>query len=138
MKTIKATICSLILASLFVLPLLAMAQGNTVPASSTPTSNHILNRLTNVASLGGYQTNGSATTAVIVGTILGAFLGFLGLVFLVLMVIAGYNWMTAQGNEEQVKKAQQNIKHAIIGLLVAISAWSLWTFVFQHFILASQ
>jgi len=135
MKTLKATIYSLVITGLFALPVLAIAQGATTPA---PGSNHILNELVNVAGNGGYETNGSVTTASLVGTILGAFLGFLGLVFLVLMVIAGYNWMTAQGNEEQVQKAKQNIKHAVIGLLVAISAWSLWTFVFRHFILLSQ
>lgn len=138
MKIIKSAVYSLILTTLFVLPVLAVAQNDPAqadPAAQKAGANHILDRLNNVASGGGYQTDGSATLPVIIGTVIGTMLGFLGVVFLGLMVLAGYNWMTAQGNEEQVEKAKKNIRQAVIGLIVVLSAWSIWTFILQRFIL---
>lgn len=133
MKTnTKSIICSVFLGLFLLLPGLALAQ-------SSSSSSMLLQRLQNVAGQGGFQTDPNiASTPKIIGTVIGAFLGFLGITFLILMIIAGYNWMTASGNEEQVTKAKSTIKQAIIGLIVAISAWSLWSFIFQRFILLSN
>lgn len=130
-KIIKNTICALILSGLFIIPVLVMAQDD-----SMTTAPKMLQRLQQVAGTSGYQTDSTkASTAIIVGTVIRAFLNFLGLVFIVLMILSGYNWMTAQGNEEQVTKAQRNIKQAIIGLIVTASGWIIWRFVFEKFIL---
>ncbi|MBP9761413.1 MAG: hypothetical protein KBD15_04210 [Candidatus Magasanikbacteria bacterium] len=58
----------------------------------------------------------------VVGTTINAALTLVGLIFLVLMVYAGYLWMTARGEESQVEKAQKIISAAIIGLVVVMSA----------------
>ena len=133
---IKSIICTIFLGLSLLLPSLALAQ---TPSTATPTGaqpNQLLQRLQNVAGMGGYQTDANiASTPKIIGTVVGAFLGFLGITFLILMIIAGYGWMTANGNEEDVKKAKNTIKQSIIGLIVAVSAWSLWSFIFQRFIL---
>lgn len=50
-------------------------------------------------------------------------LGFLGVIFLVLMIYGGWLWMTAQGNEEQTTKARKIIFDAIIGLLILAAAY---------------
>ncbi|MBN2884995.1 hypothetical protein JXE04_03645 [Patescibacteria group bacterium] len=50
---------------------------------------------------------------------------FLGVIFLVLVLIAGFKYMTAAGNEEQVKGALKNITHATIGLVIVLSAWGI-------------
>ncbi|MCX6794991.1 MAG: hypothetical protein NTY31_03360 [Candidatus Falkowbacteria bacterium] len=135
-KNIKSIICAIWLGCLLFLPGLALAQG-TPPTTSSATG--LMQRLQNVAGEGGYQTDPNiASTPKIVGTVIGAFLGFLGLVFLVLMIIAGYNWMAADGNEEEVKKSKNIIKQAIIGMVVALAAYSIWNFVFQRFILLSN
>ncbi len=130
---IKSIICAIWLGCLLFLPSLALAQAGTSSATG------LMQKLENVAKEGGYETSPDiASTPKIVGTVIGAFLGFLGLVFLVLMIIAGYNWMTADGNEEQVKKSKNIIKQAIIGMVVAVAAYSIWNFVFQRFILLSN
>lgn len=49
--------------------------------------------------------------------------GLLALVFLVLIIIAGYQWMMASGNEETIKKSQSIIKNAIIGLVIVLSSY---------------
>ena len=50
------------------------------------------------------------------------------------MILAGFNWMTANGNEEEVKKAKATIKQSLIGLVVAISGYTIWNFVFTKII----
>jgi hypothetical protein len=48
---------------------------------------------------------------------------FIGVSFLIIMIIAGFMWMTAQGNEQQVGKAKNIIIYAIIGLAVVLAAY---------------
>ena len=67
----------------------------------------------------------------LVATVISAVLGLLGVIFIVLMVYAGFLWMTARGNEDQVKKAVGIIQTAIIGLIIVIAAYSITYFVFN-------
>lgn len=66
----------------------------------------------------------------VVGTAVQAFLGFMGVVFVVLMVVGGYKYMMARGNEEQVTEALDLIRRAIIGLIIVASAYAITYFVF--------
>jgi len=68
----------------------------------------------------------------IVALVIKTFLGLLGIIFLVLLVIAGFRYMTAAGNEEQTSKAIDTIKQAIIGLIIVILAYSITYFVFNN------
>lgn len=47
-------------------------------------------------------------------------LGITSSVMLILMIIAGYRYMTAGGNEERAKNAKNAIKWTIIGLLIIL------------------
>lgn len=58
-------------------------------------------------------------------------LSFLAIIFLVLTLLAGFKWMTAQGNEEQIKKASASIKAAIIGLIIVLAAYTITWFIFK-------
>ena len=58
-------------------------------------------------------------------------LGFLGILFTVLIIYAGWQWMTAGGNEEQVSKAKKTITNSTIGLLVVIVAYALSVWIFN-------
>lgn len=68
---------------------------------------------------------------VIVANVISAFLGFLGIIFVVLMLLGGYNWMTAQGDESKVEKAKATIQRAIIGLIIVVSAYSITYTIFK-------
>lgn len=57
------------------------------------------------------------------------FLTFLGGIFMVLVVISGYNLITAGGEEEKVEKAQKTIKGAVIGLAIILAAYTITNFV---------
>jgi cytochrome bd-type quinol oxidase subunit 2 len=60
------------------------------------------------------------------------FLSLLGVIFVILIIISGYNWMTASGDEEKIKKATSTIRSAIIGLLIVVAAYSITYFVFAN------
>jgi hypothetical protein len=133
-KKIKSLFYSLALGFLIILPQLALAQ-----SANNTKSIGLLERLQSVAGSGGYQTDTNiASTPKIIGTVVGAFVGFLGITFIILIIIAGYGWMTAGGNEEAIKKSKGTIKQAVIGLVIAISAYTIWSFIFQRIILLSD
>ncbi|MDA3802344.1 MAG: pilin [Patescibacteria group bacterium] len=50
-------------------------------------------------------------------------LTFLSLIFLVLVLYAGFQWMTSGGNEEKVGKSKKLLINAVIGLAIVLSAW---------------
>ncbi len=56
-------------------------------------------------------------------------LGFMSLVALVMIMLGGFMWMTAAGNEERVKKAKTILTSAIIGMVIIMLSWALVTFV---------
>ena len=64
-----------------------------------------------------------------VGTIIGAGLAFIGVLFFILMIYGGFLWMTAQGNEQQVEKAKNLIIAAIIGLVIVMSAYAITAYI---------
>jgi len=64
-----------------------------------------------------------------VGSIISAILGIIGVVFLILIVYGGMQWMLAQGEEKKVGDARGLIFHAIIGLILVFSAYAISNFV---------
>ncbi len=63
------------------------------------------------------------------GQIIGLVLSFVGVLFLILMIYAGLTWMTAGGNQEQVKKARSLMINAILGLIVVMGAYAITAFI---------
>jgi len=59
------------------------------------------------------------------------FLGLLGIVGVVLVLYAGFLWMTSQGNEEKVTQAKRILINAIIGLCIIMSAYAITYFIFR-------
>lgn len=56
-------------------------------------------------------------------------LSLVGIVFLILILMAGYWIFTAKGDEAQVEKGQNTIKAAIIGLIITLAAYSITLYV---------
>jgi len=68
--------------------------------------------------------------ATVVGMVTKVFLSILGVLFVSYTVYGGYTWLTAAGNEEKVKKAKDTITQGIIGLIIVLSAWAIYNFVY--------
>lgn len=77
----------------------------------------------------GYQEG--LTIGGVVATVIKAALGFLGIIFVIIIIINGFKWMTAGGNEDKVKEAKDSIKNAIIGLIIVVAAYAITYFVFE-------
>ena len=76
--------------------------------------------------------NVSQTLGSTVAVVIEAFLSLLGIIFIILILYAGYNWMTADGDEQKITKAKDTIKRAIIGLIITFGAFAITYFVFTR------
>ncbi len=70
---------------------------------------------------------------VVVGNVIKTVLSLVGIIFLVLTVYAGYLWMTARGEDEQVSKAKEIIKSSIMGLFIVVSSYAITVFITSRF-----
>lgn len=61
----------------------------------------------------------------IIGNLIKAALSFVGTIFLLLMLYAGFLYLTAQGDSKKVDQAKQLIKGAIIGVVIIASAYAI-------------
>jgi len=75
----------------------------------------------------GFSTDVSFTD--IVSGVITSVLSLMGVIFLVLMIYAGFKWMTARGEEEKVTEAKETLTRAIIGLVIVLSAYAISYFV---------
>ena len=73
-----------------------------------------------------------------VAGIIKTILGFVGVIVVVLVVYAGFLWMTAGGNSDQVGKAKDWMINAIIGLAITLSAYAITDFVINKMIEAAS
>jgi hypothetical protein len=67
--------------------------------------------------------------SVIIGRIIQALIGFVGVIILILMLYAGFLWMTAAGNEERVASAKKIIIGAMAGAVIVIGAYAITSFI---------
>ncbi len=81
----------------------------------------------------GYDTNSAKTPESLAGEIIQIALSFLGVLFLGLTIYAGFTWMTAKGNEQQVEKAKDMLIESITGLIIVIAAYAIASFVYNYF-----
>ncbi|HTX87168.1 MAG TPA: pilin [Candidatus Nanoarchaeia archaeon] len=77
------------------------------------------------------QTGIPADPRTIVANIIAAALGLLATIFIVLLIYAGFKYMTSLGNEEQTGSAKSQIVSAVIGLAIILAAWAITGFVFS-------
>lgn len=130
MNPTKKRIFSLLIISLFFLPQILFLRN--APVAKADDS---LWKMVSEGGLGevGTEVYGSekprSDIRLVIANIIKVFLGFLGIIFLALIIFAGYRWMTSGGNEEDVKKAKSQIINAVIGLVIIFAAYSITSFV---------
>jgi amino acid transporter len=66
---------------------------------------------------------------VVIANLIKVFLGLLAIIFLVLILLAGFRWMTAAGNQDQIKVATAQIRNAVIGLVIILASYAITVFV---------
>jgi len=97
-----------------------------------------LQRLQGAGQAAGYKNTTDKDEAIrIVGTVIHVFLDVAGVIFLILIVFAGYRWMTAGGNEEGVTKAKETLQRAVIGLAIVLLAYAMSIFIINSLIVST-
>jgi len=74
---------------------------------------------------------------IVVTRLINVSLGFLGIIAVVIILYAGFKWMTAGGNTEETEKARKIIMNAVIGLAIIMSAWAISRYVLIQLYAAS-
>ena len=65
----------------------------------------------------------------IIGNLIRTFTALLGIIFLVMILYAGFLYLTARGEEEKVKHAKETIQRGVIGLIIIAAAYAIASFV---------
>ncbi|MEK7084111.1 MAG: hypothetical protein AAB932_02680, partial [Patescibacteria group bacterium] len=89
---------------------------NITPASAQPYLGLEYGRYTNLS---------NQDVRVSAARIINVVLGLLGIIVTVLIVYAGFRWMTAAGNEDAVKDARKIMFAAVIGLIIVLAAFAI-------------
>ena len=65
----------------------------------------------------------SSSLPALIASIIEILLFIAGAIAVLFVVIGGYYWMTAKGNDEQAEKGRKTLTNAIIGIVVVIMAY---------------
>ena len=74
----------------------------------------------------------SSSIAQITGKIINVVLGFLGVIFVILLIYGGFMRMTAQGDSGKVETSMKIITSAVIGVIIIIAAYTITAFVMSR------
>jgi len=122
----KKIIITLVAVFVVASPAVALAgnANNGAPTNGLSELKNNLNTFGGKTGLGNESSDLKLTIANIVNTIL----GFLGIIAVIMIIAAGYQWTTAGGNEDAVTKSKERIKNAVIGLVVTLLAFVIVNF----------
>ena len=70
-------------------------------------------------------TNGAGSLRALVLTIVNFFLLFLGLIAVVIIIYAGFLYVTTAGNQEKVESAKKIIMYVIIGIVIILLSFAI-------------
>jgi len=128
----KNLVYLLILFSFLTLPLFSLAASSFVCPAGMSISDCQKQKLGEVYGKSYGATAESVSSLTIsqkIGLIVSYALAFLGVIFLVLVVFSGFQWMTAGGNEEKITQARTRLINAVLGLTIILSAYAITYFV---------
>lgn len=120
-KTILVALFSIVFGLVFVAPI--FAQSTTVTFGLTY----------------GNQTGlGNQDIRTTISKVINVALSMLGIVAVVIVLLGGFKWMTAGGNEEKTGEARKLIFAGIMGLAIVLSAFAIAQFVLKQLYIATN
>ena len=120
-KIKKRTFFSFLLAVAIFAQFLIFNPATVVAESSLWSGQEGLGQETEIKNTFGGETDPQMIAARIIKNLL----GFLGIIFLGLLIWGGWKYMLSRGNEEEVENAMKIIKNAVIGLFIVLAAWAI-------------
>ncbi len=103
------------------------------PQPDLPVPTYTNAPVVSVASWGDFIGLGSTDPRLIIAQLIRVALSFLGIVFLVMILLAGFTYLTAGGNDERAASAKHTLFNAIIGIIIILSANSIVMYVVKAF-----
>jgi len=73
----------------------------------------------------------------IAAAVIRVMLGFLGIIAVLIILYAGFLWMTAAGNEDKISQAKGMMSAGVIGLIIILAAFGIATFVMNALVNAT-
>lgn len=85
------------------------------------------------------ESSGLATDSisVIIARIIRVFLSVIGIITVLIVIYAGWLWMTSQGDPGKVQKARDMLRNAVIGLAIIMGSYGITTFVLNALLSAA-
>lgn len=114
-KLSRSVISLVVVGAVLLIPAIVLAQVN---------SNFGLNSI---------STNlGQQSLVTTIGRIINIVLGFLGLVAFLIILYAGFLWMTSNGDEKKIDQAKRIMVDGVIGLAIILASWGIAAFVINR------
>ena len=127
------SICLTSLLTIFLLPALAWATTQTL----SPDAQAELDKQ-DQAFIGEVGLGADLSLGQIISRIIKIFLSFLGVVFIILIIYAGYLWLVSAGNAEKISKAKTIMFSALIGVTIVLMAYAITFFVIDKILEAAR
>ncbi len=81
---------------------------------------------------------GNQDPRVMAANVINIMLGFLGIIAVMIILLGGFKWMTAGGNEDKVGEAKALMAAGVIGMIIILASWSLGSFMVDSIYQATQ
>lgn len=75
--------------------------------------------------------NSPKDVKVIVLQILKTLLAFIAIIMVVLLIMAGFQYMTSAGNEAKLKEAMGRIQALVVGLVIILASWGITNYLIK-------
>lgn len=131
---VAKTIVSLMVLSMFVFPSFVL-----VPAVSAGnlTAEDLWGDANIQANVQSETGLGNRDPREIAASVIRVILGFLGIIAVVIILYAGFLWMTAAGNDDRISTAKSMMSAGVIGLVIILAAFGVATFVMNALVNAT-
>ena len=111
------------------LSLFLLMPAQTFAISKTGTATDAASKASTVGKSIGFKFTDAAGAQSLIGTLLSVLFGLLAVIAVLLIVYAGFLWVTAAGSDDQVSKAKDIIKATVIGMIIVGLAYGVVAFV---------
>lgn len=75
---------------------------------------------------------GKEDPRVIISRIINTAMMFLGVIAVCIVLIGGFKWMTAGGNEDKVGEAKKLMGAGVVGLVIVLASWGIAQFIVKQ------
>ena len=85
----------------------------------------------NAESLAAQAGLGTSDPREVIARVINITLGFLGIIAVIIIIYAGFLWMTAAGNTDRIDKAKKIMTGGVIGLIIILASFGIATFILR-------